>query len=57
MLRGAAAAAEVLGWWAGLTACWAVLISTLEPLDLQIGAGAALLAALAARGARRAAAR
>ncbi|MEV4434848.1 hypothetical protein [Streptomyces sp. NPDC049555] len=50
-----AAAAEILGWWAGLTALWAVLISSLDPLDLAIGAAASLLAAAAARGARRAA--
>ncbi|MEU3872407.1 hypothetical protein, partial [Streptomyces sp. NPDC029704] len=39
------AAAEILGWWAGLTALWAVLISSLDPLDLAIGAAASLLAA------------
>ncbi|MEV4441027.1 hypothetical protein AB0K09_18805 [Streptomyces sp. NPDC049577] len=57
MRRGAVAAAEIAGWWAGLTALWSVLISTLEPLDLEIGAGCALLAACAARGARRAVSR
>ncbi|MFF7726727.1 hypothetical protein [Streptomyces sp. NPDC008001] len=58
MARGIArAAAEVLAWWAGLTAVWTVLISQADALELAAGAGAALLAAWAARGARRAAAR
>ncbi|MEX2980528.1 hypothetical protein [Streptomyces sp. C36] len=56
MLRRAAAAAEVLGWWAALTAVWTVLISSVDPLETAVGAAAALLAACAARGARRAAA-
>ncbi|MEU4211826.1 hypothetical protein AB0F13_17780 [Streptomyces sp. NPDC026206] len=55
MLRSAAAAAEILAWWAGLTGLWAVLIGPADRLDLGIGAAAALLAARAARGARRAA--
>ncbi|GHC68182.1 hypothetical protein [Streptomyces cinnamoneus] len=53
----AAAAAEILLWWAALTALWAVLISAPDPLDLEIGTAAALLTAFAARAARRAAAR
>ncbi|WP_235482965.1 hypothetical protein [Streptomyces roseoverticillatus] len=56
MARGVAGAvAEVLAWWAGLTAVWTVLISRADTLELAVGAGAALLAACAARGARRAA--
>ncbi|MEU1374197.1 hypothetical protein ABZ442_11070 [Streptomyces triculaminicus] len=55
MLRRAAAAAEVLGWWVALTAVWTVLISSVDPLETAVGAAAALLAACAARGARRAA--
>ncbi|MGK5545918.1 hypothetical protein ACSNOH_14460 [Streptomyces sp. URMC 127] len=58
MARGTArAGAEILAWWAGLTAVWTVLISQADTLELATGAGAALLAATAARGARRAAAR
>lgn len=58
MVRGAAAAAaEILGWWAGLTLTWTVLVSTLDTLELAVGAGSALLAACAARGARRAVSR
>ncbi|MBO0653958.1 hypothetical protein J1792_14580 [Streptomyces triculaminicus] len=56
MLRRAAAAAEVLGWWVVLTAVWTVLIGSVDPLETAVGAAAALLAACAARGARRAAA-
>ncbi|WP_199739389.1 hypothetical protein [Streptomyces klenkii] len=58
MARGIArAVAEVLAWWAGLTTVWTLLISRADTLELAVGAGAALLAAWAARGARRAAAR
>ncbi|MET9418025.1 hypothetical protein ABZY03_28325 [Streptomyces klenkii] len=58
MARGIAlAVAEILAWWAGLTAVWILLISRVDTLELAVGAGAALLAAWAARGARRAAAR
>ncbi|MBZ6474263.1 hypothetical protein [Streptomyces griseocarneus] len=56
VLRRAAAVAEDLGWWAALTAVWTVLISSVDPLETAVGAAAALLAACAARGARRAAA-
>ncbi|MGW9027460.1 hypothetical protein ACWGQ5_25475 [Streptomyces sp. NPDC055722] len=45
---------EVLGWWAGLTVLWLVLISTVDPLEWVVGASSALVAALAARAARRA---
>ncbi|MFI9722028.1 hypothetical protein ACIHFE_20590 [Streptomyces sp. NPDC052396] len=53
MARGAAAA-EIAGWWAGLTAVWTVLISTVDTLELAMGAACALAAACAARGARQA---
>ncbi|WP_369230210.1 hypothetical protein AB5J56_04380 [Streptomyces sp. R21] len=45
---------EVLAWWAGLGALWLVFISTVDTLELAVGGGAALVAALAARAARRA---
>ncbi|MGW7510379.1 hypothetical protein ACWGJ0_22075 [Streptomyces massasporeus] len=47
--------AEVPLWWAALTALWLVFAGTVDPLELAVGAGAALLGALAARAARRAA--
>ncbi|WP_193318319.1 hypothetical protein [Nonomuraea phyllanthi] len=46
---------EVLAWWAVLTGLWLVLVSSVQPLEVVVGAGAALLAASAARGTRRAA--
>jgi hypothetical protein len=51
------AVAEVPLWWATLAALWLVFVSTVDPLELAAGAGAALLGALAARAARRAVAR
>jgi hypothetical protein len=45
---------EVLAWWAALTLLWLVLISTVDTLELVVGAAAALVGAVAARGARRA---
>jgi hypothetical protein len=48
------AVAEVPLWWAALTALWLVFVTTVDPLELAVGAGAALLGALAARAARRA---
>ncbi|WP_169314275.1 hypothetical protein [Streptomyces piniterrae] len=45
---------EVLGWWVALTALWWVLISTVQPLEVLVGAAAALVAALAVRAARKA---
>ncbi|MFF4835763.1 hypothetical protein [Streptomyces sp. NPDC001315] len=45
---------ELLAWWAGLTALWLVLVSTLDTLEWAVGAGAACLGATAARAARRA---
>lgn len=47
-------AAEILAWWVALAVLWLVLISTVDPLELAVGAGAAGVAALAATAARRA---
>ena len=46
--------AEILAWWAALAVLWLVLITTVDPLELAVGAGAAGVAALAATAARRA---
>ncbi|WP_037683001.1 hypothetical protein [Streptomyces cellulosae] len=46
--------AELLAWWAALAVLWLVFISTVDPLELAVGAGAAAVGALAARAARRA---
>ena len=48
------AAAEIMAWWAVLAALWLVLISTVDTLELAVGAAVAGLGALAARAARRA---
>ena len=48
------AAVEIVAWWAGLAALWLFLVSTVDPLELAVGAGAAGVGALAARAARRA---
>ena len=48
------AAAELLAWWLALALLWLVLISTVDTLERAVGAGAALVGALAARAARRA---
>ncbi|WP_367319124.1 hypothetical protein [Streptomyces sp. HUAS ZL42] len=48
------AAAETLAWWAGLCLLWLVLVSTVDTLELAVGAGVAGVGALAARAARRA---
>ncbi|MFF1448358.1 hypothetical protein ACFVYF_09415 [Streptomyces sp. NPDC058274] len=45
---------EVLVWWAVLGALWLVFISTVDTLELVVGASVALLGAVAAWGARRA---
>jgi hypothetical protein len=45
---------EVLVRWVALTAVWLVLISTVDPLEIMVGTGAALPAALIVRAARRA---
>jgi hypothetical protein len=45
---------EVLAWWAGLGVLWLMFISTVDTLELAVGGGAALVAALAARAARQA---
>ncbi|MER0449791.1 hypothetical protein ACFYM2_11150 [Streptomyces sp. NPDC006711] len=54
MGRAAAVTAEVLLWWLLLTGGWLVLISTVDALEVLVGALAGLLAAVAAAGARRA---
>jgi hypothetical protein len=48
------ASVEVTAWWAALFALWLVLISTVDPLELLVGAAVTLPAALAARAGRRA---
>ncbi|MCX5052278.1 MULTISPECIES: hypothetical protein [unclassified Streptomyces] len=48
------AAAELLAWWAALAVLWLFLISTVDTLELAVGAGAACVGAVAARAARRA---
>lgn len=45
---------ELAAWWAGLFALWLVLISTVDVLELVVGASAAAVGALVARAARRA---
>ncbi|CAM5590632.1 hypothetical protein [Streptomyces aurantiogriseus] len=45
---------EYLAWWTALALLWLVLVSTVDVLELVVGAGTAALAALAARAARRA---
>lgn len=52
----AAAAVELAVWWAALAGLWLVLVSTPDTLECAVGAAAALLGAIAARAARRAAA-
>lgn len=48
------AVTELALWWAALAGLWLVFISTVDPLELAVGAGAAAVGALAARAARRA---
>ncbi|WP_033319036.1 hypothetical protein [Streptomyces yerevanensis] len=48
------ALAEVLAWWVALAVLWLVFITTVDALELVVGAGAALVGAVAARAARRA---
>ncbi len=45
---------EVLAWWVALTGLWLVLVSTVDRVELTVGALAALVAAFGARAARRA---
>ncbi|WP_328539104.1 hypothetical protein [Streptomyces sp. NBC_00344] len=47
--------AELLAWWAALTLLWLMLIGSVDTLETVVGAAAALFAAAAACGARRAA--
>lgn len=46
------AGAEVAAWWVPLAALWLVLVSTVDPLELAVGAGASAVTAFAARGGR-----
>lgn len=48
------AAAEFLAWWAALAVLWLVLVTTVDTLELAVGASVAGLSALAAVTARRA---
>lgn len=48
------AVAEVLAWWVALGGLWLAFISAVDTLELAVGAGAAGVAALGARAARRA---
>jgi hypothetical protein len=49
------AAREVLLWWAALMVLWLVFITTVDVLEIAVGAGAALVGSLVARAARRSA--
>lgn len=57
MTRLVKALAEVLVWWVVLGALWLNLVSTIDPLEGAVGGASALLAAIAARAARRVATR
>ncbi|MEU0039802.1 hypothetical protein [Streptomyces sp. NPDC006333] len=46
--------AEFLAWQMALTALWVVLINAVDPLELFVGLGCALPAAVAGVAARRA---
>jgi hypothetical protein len=50
-------AGEILAWWAVLALLWLVFISAVTTLELFVGATAALVAAVAAWGVRRAVSR
>lgn len=54
MDRRMATGIELVGWWVVLTGLWLVLIGGVGPLEWVVGTAAALLAACAACGARRA---
>lgn len=45
---------EVAVWWAALLALWLTLISTVDALEVLVGAAVSLLGGLAAAAARRA---
>ena len=47
-------AVELLGWWIALGLLWLVLISTVDTLELVVGAACSCVGAVVARGARRA---
>lgn len=44
---------EVVVWWLVLAGVWLVLISTVDSLEVMVGAAVALPTALVARAARR----
>ncbi|MGW2228414.1 hypothetical protein [Streptomyces formicae] len=46
---------EFLAWWAALAGIWLVLISTVDGMELAVGACCTAVGALAATAARRAA--
>lgn len=50
-------AGEIVAWWAVLALLWLVFISAVTTLELVVGADSALVAAIAAWGARRAVSR
>ncbi|MFD7013253.1 MULTISPECIES: hypothetical protein [unclassified Streptomyces] len=54
MGRAVGLTAELLAWWLLLMGGWLVLISTIDALELLVGAACALLSAVAACAARRA---
>jgi multisubunit Na+/H+ antiporter MnhE subunit len=54
MARAAATAMTLLCWWGLLFALYLVCISTVSPLEIVVGAAAALLGAVAAEAVRRA---
>ncbi|MFF8712781.1 hypothetical protein ACF07T_15315 [Streptomyces sp. NPDC015184] len=49
--------ARTILWWLALSGLWLILISSVEPLEVWVGAAAALLAAVAGAAAGRAVAR
>ncbi|MES4908635.1 MULTISPECIES: hypothetical protein [unclassified Streptomyces] len=54
MARRLMAGAELIGSWTMLTLLWIVLIGPVDTLEWLVGAGAGLVSAAAACGARRA---
>ncbi|WP_031480570.1 hypothetical protein [Streptomyces bicolor] len=49
-----AATAELAAWWAAFGLLWLVLVSTVDALEVLVGASAAAVGAVAARAGRRA---
>ena len=48
------AGAELLAWWAALALLWLMLVTTVDTLELVVGASCAAVGALLARAGRRA---